>query len=207
MFVSRRERPEQITFSWRRQKHRQTTQRSGSGPRDPTPRATRGDAVPAGENKARGRVNRKETAGPITEPRKRGRQGGLDARHTPGTHGRRQPGPIAPPRGRGCAGKGTAHRKGRGHALQVPCAALTSAVEGGSADYRMRFLVALLLLSVAVAGKNPPGPPKLIALSPLGSPVFTLAGRYRSWRPPCPTRLWPSPLFSHSAITTELFPL
>lgn len=109
--------------------------------------------------KARGRVNRKETAGPVTESRKRGRQGGLDGRHTPGTHSRRQPGPIAPPRGRGCAGKGTAHRKGRGHALQVPCAALTSAVEGGSADSRMRFLVALLLLSVAVAGKNPPGPP------------------------------------------------
>ncbi|XP_028711006.1 trans-Golgi network integral membrane protein 2 isoform X1 [Peromyscus leucopus] len=106
--------------------------------------------------KARGRVNRKETTGPVTEPRKRGRQGGLDARYSPGTHSRRQPVPHSPTPGAGLRRKRAAHRKGRGHALQVPCAALTSAVEGGSADYRMRFLVALLLLSVAVADDSPP---------------------------------------------------
>lgn len=38
--------------------------------------------------------------------------------------------------------------------LGYPCAPLTS-VEGGSADYRMQFLVALLLLSVAVARALP----------------------------------------------------
>lgn len=64
--------------------------------------------------------------------------------------GRREPHPQggAAPEEKQSAGKG-------GAALwKTPRAALPS-VEGGSADCRMRFLVALLLLSVAVAGKGP----------------------------------------------------
>lgn len=72
-------------------------------------------------SKARGQVKRKEIAEFVRVLRKRGRR---DLTR----HSRRRPGPDDPPPGRGCAGRGTARRKGRGHALQIPCAALTSAV-------------------------------------------------------------------------------
>lgn len=78
-------------------------------------------------SKARGQVKRKQTAELVRALRKTGRAE-LTRSVTNRSHRCGRPGPDGPSPGRGCAGRGTARRKGRGHALQVPCAALTSAV-------------------------------------------------------------------------------
>lgn len=153
--------------------------------------------------RARGHVHREEAVELVRVLRKRGRAGPHVRCTLPEYSAADSPHPLAPPPGRGCAGRGTARRKGSGHRLEVPRAALTSAEEGGSADYRMRFLVALLL-SVAVASKTPQPPPHptlslRFSRLHLGGLPPELASSF-----PGPT-LGPSPPFSHSAITAGIF--
>lgn len=146
-------------------------------------------------SKARGQVKRKETAELIRALRKTGRAG-LDTQPVPnGTHSRRRPGLDSPPSGGGgLRRKRNSPPEGEGPRAPSPLRRSHVSSEGGSEDYRMRLLVALLLLSVAAAGKTPsPAHPTLSLRSPrphLGGSSPELAASL-----PDPT-LWPSPTFS-----------
>ncbi|XP_027285353.1 trans-Golgi network integral membrane protein 2 [Cricetulus griseus] len=137
--------------------------------------------------RARGHVHREEAVELVRVLRKRGRAGPHVRCTLPEYSAADSPHPLAPPPGRGCAGRGTARRKGSGHRLEVPRAALTSAEEGGSADYRMRFLVALLL-SVAVASVTPHESNPLITSGNDNSPIQSSKEKLSNQSPMSPEK-------------------